>query len=106
MKVLRQSENLTKRDIVILTTGSTVAVKDEVGKTFTVDSYIQYEEDEKVILVFRDSNGLVRGTNSKTFQDKFLKIVDIMEGDTEPLSFKIINGTTKAGRIFVSCDMI
>lgn len=99
-----------KRIIYKMTATKSLAVKDlEPYEVFTPVRYCLYNEvnrkgEENEILSILDESGTVIATISETFKRDFFSIADLMGGDE--FSIKIIHGTTKAGRDFVTCEMV
>lgn len=84
------------------------------GSVIAVDAYCSYS-DEKVdaqngevktvnILSILADDGTVYATNSASFQKDFGNICDIMDG--EKFEIKVISGTSKAGREYITCTLI
>ena len=52
-----------------------------------------------------ESEGEVFGTISKTFIREFVDIIAAF-GDDPDLAIKVVSGTSRAGRKFVSCEIV
>lgn len=102
-----EAEN-NKRMIYALTRGESVSVKDvPAGTVIHPEVWCNYDDEDskgetKNILAIA-AEGVVYTTISPTFKREFEAIADIMQD--EPYDLKIIHGTTKAGREFVTCTM-
>lgn len=104
-------ETMDKKTLYSLTRGQSMSIKDVDERTvITPVAYAVYEDtnkdgETKEVLAIRDAeSGEVFATVSPTFKRDFFDIVDFMpEGD---YSIRVIHGTTKAGRDFVTCTMV
>lgn len=111
MKIIATNiENLNedKRTLYKLSKARGINVKDcEADSEFPVDAYLLYEGEnsrgdlQTVLAIISGENKLQ--TISKTFQNNFLEIAELM--GNEPYTIKIIKSTTKAGREFVTCEL-
>lgn len=82
------------------------AVKDlPDGFELTTDyiHYVDEKEDGKEveILSVKGSDGVYYGTNSATFRNDYLEIIDMFEGSDEPFTIVKDSNVSKAGRQFV-----
>ena len=109
--ILSYPEQLTKLERYQLTRNNDVSIKDNEGTLITPVAWCMFEqEDEKnpdkvrTVLSIKDIDGSIYTTISKTFADEFLTIVDICEGSKFTIS--VIKGLTKAGREFVTCNLV
>lgn len=61
----------------------------------------------KEILTIMDESGAVYGTNSKTFQDDFFKMVELFESMGATVNeIAVISGTSKSGREYITCQFV
>lgn len=104
-------ETMDKKTLYSLTRGKSMSVKDvDERVAITPEAYAVYEDTDKdgktnVVLAIRDKeSGEVFTTISQTFKRDFFDIVDFM-GEDE-YSIRVVHGTTKAGRDFVTCTMV
>ena len=88
-------------------------MSDFKGSTIRLTRYCLYEDvdartDEvKEILTIMDESGTVYGTNSKTFQDDFFKMVELFESMGASVNeIAVISGISKSGREFITCQFI
>lgn len=84
-------------------------MSDYSGETIQIDRWIVYEDvkqngDTVTVLSIMSVNGDCYATNSSTFIEDFNALNGVMEqygGSLE--SIKIVSGTSKAGRTFITC---
>lgn len=109
MNVIKSSGNISKKDMFNMTEGgSSNKMSDAIGQTLDMAGWILYEtEDSKgqtvTALAVIEKNGLISSTISETFIKQFNKILDFMDG--EDFNLKVIGGTSKNGRQFVTCEI-
>ena len=106
MNITKQyPETLDKRTLYKLANSPGYSMKDIDGSTITPEAWILYEdvnlrgETVEVLSVLAD--GEIYSTISETFKREFFKIVDFFGGDVG--SIRVITGSTKAGRSYVTC---
>lgn len=112
MEILKTNiQNLAedKRALYKLSKARGVNVKDmEKDSEHPVDAFLYYEDvnskgdPQKVLTIL--SGAVKMQTISNTFINAFLEIADLMDGDS--YSIKIVKDVTKAGREFVSCELV
>jgi hypothetical protein len=84
-------------------------MKDAVSQTIEVSSWCLYKDtnskdEEQTILSLATPENEVFATNSPTFIEDFLKMQTMFAECGESVnSVKVINGTSKAGREFITC---
>ena len=103
----RSKDTFTKLEQYKLIEGETVKMADSVGMVIKVDSWIIYDDvnsrgENVEILAILAEDGRVYATISKTFKDRFLRIVEIFGVDDMP-AILITGGESKSGREYVSC---
>ena len=116
MTILKTNiENLAEdpRMIYFMTTTSGInASKADTTDHYTVDAWLQYEEEnskgelQKVLAVMtRNAAGerVKLQTISETFTREFFKIAEIMGNDKYAIIVR--NGKTKGGRDYVTCEL-
>lgn len=102
--------DMSKRDIYALTRGQSVSLKDvENGAEITPDVWALYTDvnskgNEVEILAVKDVAGNVFTTNSPTFKDEFAYIAELMFG--EQYDIRVIKRESKAGRTFITCELV
>lgn len=106
-----QPQTMDKKTLYSLTHGQSMSVKNVDERTvITPAAYAVYEDTDKdgktnEVLAIRDKeSGEVFTTISPTFKRDFFEIVELMGEDD--YSIRVIHGTTKAGRDFVTCTMV
>lgn len=111
MNIIKASEGLQNIDIYKLTRSpSTVKLSEMKDKTINVKDYVFYEDsrmksDGSVvtsrILSIRTADGTIYATNSPTFIDEYLYILDLFG---EPGEIKVVGGTSRGGRAFITAE--
>lgn len=110
-KILNQYPvDMDKRTAYRLTKANTVKKVSEIaGSVINPSAWILYEDQDektgelKTVLTIED-NGELFGTISKTFIKAFIDAADFF-GD-ELGSVKVISGKSKAGREYVTCEIV
>ena len=110
MKILNQyPAELTKREAYRLTKAQSVKKMSEAaGSILNPTAWVLYEDldnksgELKKVLVLED-NGEIFGTISGTFIREFCDAAETFENEVGPI--KVIEGTTKAGRQFITCEL-
>lgn len=99
--------DLSKRDQVKMKRSMTKKMSECAGSIITPEKWLMYEEmaedgePEQVLVI--EAAGEMFGTISKTFIREFTALVDEMGEDLGDI--KIITGTSKKGRDYVSCEL-
>lgn len=108
--ILSHPEQLSKLERYQLTHNN-ASIKDYSGTVITPVAWCMFEqEDEKnpdnvrTVLSIKDIDGSIYTTISRTFVDEFLDICSIVEESKFTIS--VIKGLTKAGREFVTCNLV
>lgn len=110
-KVVNASGEFDGKTVFALTKSPSIrTMKDCVDELVEVDKWLVYEDEDKkdpnkvnTILSVMDKDGSVRATNSNTFMNIFFDITSIMGNNG--FTIKVVSGTSKAGRNFITCDM-
>lgn len=104
MKIVKSyPENLNRRDAYKLTESQTTKkLIDIAGSVIEPDKWVLFEDEDKTVLVL-ECEGEMFGTISGTFIDGFIKAFDELGEDMGPV--KVVTGTTKAGRTYVTCEL-
>ena len=108
MKITEQSKELTKQDQYFLTKAQDVMkMTDAVGQTMELESWCIYEDTnsegkEVELFALRNTDGETYATNSGTFIAAFRDIPDVFDPG-EIKNLKIMSGTSKNGRTFITC---
>jgi hypothetical protein len=115
MTIIKSTPDLDSKTKYLLTRAKeSMKVSDMAGAIVEIKDYAYFEEPRvnestgeettRHALTFRDQAGTVYGTNSRTFIDEFLYIVDLF-GDNPRI--KIIRGTARrSGREYVTCTIV
>lgn len=86
-------------------------LSDAAGQTIEVAAYLFYEDansdgEIKTICSIKTPEGEVLATNSPTFVREFGDMIDMFETAGEQVkAIKIVQGTSKGGRSFITCDI-
>ena len=111
---LIESSFTNKRDIARVTTRQdaqplkTVATGTEFEYTGYVVQEITNELTGEVFesILIAAADGQVYATRSESFIRGLKEILDICEGDDEPIILRINRSTSRNGREFVSCSLV
>ena len=104
-------EPMSKKTLYDLTLSpKTQKMKDALGTVLDVAAWCVYEDEDKngnprTILALSTPEGETFATNSQTFREDFLAMVD-MFGPDGVTSLEVISGTSKAGREFITCAYV
>lgn len=111
MKIIKSSENLTVKDIYALTMNPTTEkMKDHKGERVELSAWAIFQDVNKKtgelhdILAIRTPDGETFATNSPTFIEDFVSMMELFTdmGETVP-AIVVSSGTSKAGREFITC---
>lgn len=111
MTIINSSKNLTTVDIYRLTKApNTQRMKDVIGQRLELDKWAIYEDVNKKtgeiqqILALSTPEGETFATNSPTFTNDFMEMMELFEdaGESVP-AIVVTSGTSKAGREFITC---
>lgn len=110
MKIINQFPNeLSKRDAYRLTKAQSVKKMSEAsGSVLNPTAWVLFEDlnsktgELQTVLVMED-NGEMFATVSKTFIKEFCDACEAF--DNNPGAIKVIEGTTKSGRKFITCEL-
>jgi accessory colonization factor AcfC len=110
MKILNQFPNeLSKRDAYRLTKAQSVKKMSEAaGSVLNPTAWVLYEDldnksgEVKTVLTIED-NGEIFGTISGTFIREFCDAAETFENEVGPI--KVIEGVTRSGRKFITCEL-
>ena len=109
MKILQQyPEQFTKRALYALTMSPKIGrMKDAKGSKLDVSAWVIYEDTDKdgearKVLAVCTPEQEVFATNSTTFMDDFLAMVDLFgAGGVDRI--EVISGMSKNGREYITC---
>lgn len=108
MELITTNKELTKQEIYFLTKAQDVMkMKDAVDSTVEVAAWAIYKDtnaegEEVELFSMRTVDGETYATNSETFIRAFRDILDIFAPE-EITKLKIMSGTSKNNRQFVTC---
>lgn len=108
MEIITASKELSKKEQYFLTKAQDVLkMRDAVDSTVELECWCIYTDvnaDGKDVELFsmRTVDGETYATNSGTFIGAFKDILDIFE-PSEITKLKIMSGTSKNGRTYVTC---
>jgi len=100
-------ETLSKKALYNLTMSpKTQKMTTAKGSTLEVAAWCLYDDVDKEgevrrVLSIQTPEGEIFATNSATFQDDFLRMVDLFDGVVSAI--EVISGTSKGGREFIDC---
>lgn len=111
MEILNASANLTTVDIYRLTKApNTQRMKDAIGQRIELSKWVVYEDENKKtgemqkILAIATPEGETFATNSPTFINDFLDMMELFTGAGELVPAIIVeSGISKAEREFITC---
>lgn len=114
MEILKKKNSTDKASTLynMMHGTSRLPLKQFDGDVLTVDNFIVYQdttaEGELITCVtIREPDGTTWTTNGATFVRDFLSIVAACEECGESLaSIKIVDGTSKKGRTYRTCEMV
>lgn len=111
MKIIDSSENLSAKDVYNLTKSPrSQKMRSAVDSRIEVARWALYQDADKKtgelreVLSIETPEGEIFATNSPTFKDAFLDILDIFRDMGESVhAITVITGVSKSGREFVTC---
>ena len=104
MKIVKSfPETLSKRDAYKLTESQTAKkLVDVAGSIIEPSKWVLFEDDDKTVLAL-EADGELFGTISVPFIDAFIKAYDELGEDMGAV--RIVTGTSRAGRTYVTCEL-
>lgn len=113
MNILKNSGNLTAKDMYALTKGNDVRkMADAKGETLEVTKFIVYEDVDQAgeimsVMAIETTSGARYATNSRTFIRNFTDILSMYEatGEEIPTRYRIGSGRSKSNREYLTCDI-
>ena len=111
MKIIDSSENLTAKEVYDLTKNPRCQkMRSAVDSRIEITRWALYEDVNKKtgeiqeILSIETPEGEIFATNSPTFKDDFLDMLDLFRDMGETVhAISVITGVSKSGREFVTC---
>lgn len=110
MKIKNVQGEFTKAEVFNMTQGGTVAkISEHAGEVLELGGWILYEDENtegctQEVLALKEKNGLISATISPTFIKQFKKALEFM-GD-EAFNIKVVTGTSKSNRTYVTCELV
>lgn len=114
MTILETSKEFTKREQFLMTkSNSILSVKDVAdGEELKVTGYLIFEDTNSkgevtnILSILGENKGfeVVWSCQSQTFKDMFFDIYTIFDG--ADFTIRKTSGKSKAGREFVTCDLV
>ena len=108
-KLIASFPQLSKRDAYKLTKGSATKISEIAGSVITPEQWALYEdtdiktgETKTVLTIIADQEKF--GTISPTFIREFMDAAEEFDGDVG--SIKVVPGTTRNGREYVTCELV
>lgn len=107
--IFPESARSDKRMVYKLTRAQSKRLQDSVGQeifpvAWCLRDDVNSRNEAVTVLSMVDKEDEVHSTISATFIREFLVIAGLMEDD--PYSIKVTEGTSKAGRPFISCTLV
>lgn len=104
MKIVKTyPENLNKRDAYrLVKAASAKKLIDAAGSVLEPDAWVLYEDEEKTVLTI-EADSEIFGTISETFIKEFMDAFNELGSDMGPI--KVIQGQTKNGRSYITCEL-
>lgn len=93
----------------LMNSNETKKMSDADGSILEVVAWVIYSDtdnktgDEKKVISLQTTDGEIFGTISETFIREFEKIAEHFGNDVGDI--KVISGTSKSGRTFITCDI-
>jgi hypothetical protein len=110
LSIIRTSKELSTVEKYYLTMAPSVQrMKDAISQRIEIAAWCLYKDlnsegEEQTILAIATPENEVFATNSPTFIEDFVKMQDMFTDNGDTVSaIKVINGTSKAGREFITC---
>ena len=111
MEVIRKyPEDMNKREeYKLMNSNETKKMSDAEGSVLNPTAWIVYEDVDntgeiKKIVSLVTEDGEIFGTISESFISAFERIVDFFDGEVGEI--KVVSGFSKAGRTYITCDIV
>lgn len=112
MRIVEASKELTTKELYNMTMSPKMGkMKDVVGQELEIEAWVKYEDADKngevkEILSIQTKDGDTVATNSPTFISDFSRMVSLFKQSGEELkAVEVMEGTSKAGRKFITCTL-
>ena len=114
MEILKKKNNNDKASVIynMVHGASRKPLKEFDGDILDVANYIVYNDvnadgEMFTCVSIKDNDGIIWTTNGATFVREFMSFIEAVETCGEELnSIKIVDGTSKKGRTFRTCEMV
>lgn len=111
MQIINSSPNLSVKEIYALTMNpKTEKMKDHKGERIELSAWAIYQDVNRKsgelheILAIKTPEGETFATNSPTFMNDFLAMIDLFSSMGESVPAIVVDcGQSKAGREFITC---
>ena len=106
-EVIKTSRDFDAKEIYKISHSKSTSCKDAVGEIYKVLDFILYKQDDakgvmREVLALFTENGNV-STVSETFKKSFFELYDNFG---LPVEIVIADGVSKAGRNYVTCELV
>ena len=106
MKIITNSNNYEGKVLYKMTKSQSINKLSTLTESVTVSGFVLFEDDKNdnvVEILSLETNSGVFATNSATFKETFLDIVEMMG---TPVEIVVGHGTSKNGREYIYCDIV
>ena len=106
MKIITNSNNYEGKELYKMTKSQSINKLSTLTESVTVSGFVLFEDDKNdnvVEILSLETNAGVFATNSATFKETFLDIVEMMG---TPVEIVVGHGTSKNGREYIYCDIV
>lgn len=111
MEVIKKHpEDMNKREeYKLMNSNETKKMSDAEGSVLNPKAWVLYEDttptgEIKKVITLITEDGEIFGTISESFINAFERIVDFFGGEIGEI--KVVSGTSKAGRTYITCDIV
>lgn len=115
MEIIRTGREANSREKYAMTKSQLIGkMSEHKDEILTVENWCEYHDTDskgevKKLLSIMTPDGIVLATVSETFQRDFSDILDVLTDNNEPetgFDIKVITGTSKNNREFVTCTLV
>lgn len=109
MEIIKQSQNIDRKQLYVMTTGTgTKRLSDCVGQTLEIDKFVIYNRENadgsvSHVLSILTKDGDIVGTNSRSFVEGFESAAEVLGDDFT--KFVVGQHRSKSGHNYLSCDV-
>lgn len=112
MQIIKTSKDYTAAELYKMTRDAGIMKMSllENGTELPLDAFCLYEDinqktGEVMEILSIETNGKHYATNSATFIREFKAIMDLFNDDCTGVVLRVVRGTSKAGRNFLTCGL-